>query len=59
MSIACQNQIDVCNPEIYVGPLIFTLWFWLIPEKEKDRGEGVSEIILGGVKNEKMNDISW
>ncbi len=39
MSIACQNQIDVCNPEIYVGPLIFTLWFWLIPEKGKDRGK--------------------
>ncbi|RJX84754.1 hypothetical protein D3822_29515, partial [Escherichia coli] len=36
MSIACQNQIDVCTG-IYVGPLIFTLWFWLIPEKGKDR----------------------
>lgn len=52
MSIACQNQIDV-QPRKFTYSLIFTLWFWLIPEKGKDRGEGVSEIILGGVKNEK------
>ena len=39
MSIACQNQIDVCNPGIYVGLLIFTLWFWLIPEKGKRPGK--------------------
>jgi hypothetical protein len=36
--------------EIYVGPLIFTLWFW---RKGKDRGKGISEIISGGIKNEK------
>ncbi|EKV72030.1 hypothetical protein EC881467_5851, partial [Escherichia coli 88.1467] len=32
------------------GPLIFTLWFW---RKGKDRGKGISEIISGGIKNEK------
>ncbi len=36
MSIACQNRLTYAVPEIYVGPLIFTLWFW---RKEKTGGK--------------------
>ncbi|EQB3383839.1 hypothetical protein ACYJAM_003863 [Escherichia coli] len=50
MSIACQNQVDVCSPGNLRGAVnIYTM----VLEKGKDRGKGISEIISGGIKNEK------
>ena len=50
MSIACQNQVDVCSPRNLRGAVnIYTM----VLEKGKDRGKGISEIISGGIKNEK------
>ncbi|EPO8972387.1 DUF3987 domain-containing protein [Escherichia coli] len=50
MSIACQNQVDVCSPGNLRGAVnIYTM----VLEKGKRPGKGISEIISGGIKNKK------